>query len=85
MDEGRVKNQYGRKTTLAPGAAVEALRGEKARARELLTGLLKTPISETQLYWVWMSATGDSTFKERHLLPATASNWTPRMLPPNVV
>src|SRR6185436_12924808 len=44
--------------------AVEALRtGNKSRARELLTGLLKTD-QNNATYWVWMSATVD-TAKER--------------------
>src|SRR5512132_344699 len=44
--------------------AVEALReGKKTRARELLTGLLKTD-QNNATYWVWLSATMD-TPKER--------------------
>lgn len=44
--------------------AVEALRaGNKNRARELLTGLLKTD-QNNATYWVWMSATVE-TVKER--------------------
>ena len=56
--------------------AVEALReGKKARARELLTGLLKTnQINAT--YWVWLSATMD-TPKERIYCLQTALKLDP--------
>jgi predicted Zn-dependent protease len=40
--------------------AVEALReGNKIKARDLLTGLLKTD-QNNATYWVWMSATMDT-------------------------
>ncbi len=56
--------------------AVEALReGKKARARELLTGLLKTD-QNNATYWVWMSATVDST-KERIYCLQTALKLDP--------
>src|SRR5512143_933282 len=56
--------------------AVEALReGKKARARELLTGLLKTD-QNNATYWVWMSATVDSP-KERIYCLQTALKLDP--------
>ena len=56
--------------------AVEALReGKKARARELLTGLLKTN-QNNATYWVWMSATMD-TVKERIYCLQTALKLDP--------
>ncbi len=56
--------------------AVEALReGNKTKARELLTGLLKTDQSNAT-YWVWMSATVDST-KERIYCLQTAFKLDP--------
>src|SRR5512138_1159141 len=56
--------------------AVEALReGKKARARELLTGLLKTD-QNNATYWVWMSATVD-TAKERIYCLQTALKLDP--------
>src|SRR5574339_401990 len=56
--------------------AVEALRvGNKSRARELLTGLLKTD-QNNATYWVWMSATVDST-KERIYCLQTAYKLDP--------
>ncbi len=56
--------------------AVEALReGNKAKARELLTGLLKNDQSNAT-YWVWMSATVDST-KERIYCLQTAFKLDP--------
>ncbi|HEX9386798.1 MAG TPA: tetratricopeptide repeat protein, partial [Anaerolineales bacterium] len=56
--------------------AVEALRvGNKSRARELLTGLLKTDQSNAT-YWVWMSATVD-TAKERIYCLQTAFKLDP--------
>ena len=56
--------------------AVEALReGKKARARELLTGLLKTD-QNNATYWVWMSATMD-TAKERIYCLQTALKLDP--------
>src|SRR6266545_158953 len=56
--------------------AVEALReGKKTRARELLTGLLKTD-QNNATYWVWMSATVDST-KERIYCLQTALKLDP--------
>src|SRR5215211_1240237 len=56
--------------------AVEALReGKKARARELLTGLLKTN-QNNATYWIWMSATVDST-KERIYCLQTALKLDP--------
>jgi tetratricopeptide (TPR) repeat protein len=56
--------------------AVEALReGKKAQARELLTGLLKTN-QNNATYWVWMSATVDST-KERIYCLQTALKLDP--------
>src|ERR1051325_6541747 len=56
--------------------AVEALRtGNKARARELLTGLLKTD-QNNATYWVWMSATVDSP-KERIYCLQTALKLDP--------
>jgi tetratricopeptide (TPR) repeat protein len=56
--------------------AVEALRaGNKSRARELLTGLLKTD-QNNATYWVWMSATVD-TAKERVYCLQTALKLDP--------
>lgn len=56
--------------------AVEALReGNKTKARELLTGLLKTDQSNAT-YWVWMSATVDSQ-KERIYCLQTAIKLDP--------
>ena len=56
--------------------AVEALReGNKAKARELLTGLLKTDQGNAT-YWVWMSATVD-TEKERIYCLQTAFKLDP--------
>src|SRR5512133_3596935 len=56
--------------------AVEALReGKKARARELLTGLLKTD-QNNATYWVWLSATMD-TPKERIYCLQTALKLDP--------
>ncbi|HJS18196.1 MAG TPA: tetratricopeptide repeat protein [Anaerolineales bacterium] len=56
--------------------AVEALReGKKARARELLKGLLKTD-QNNATYWVWMSATMD-TAKERIYCLQTALKLDP--------
>src|SRR6185295_13990590 len=56
--------------------AVEALRvGNKSRARELLTGLLKTD-QNNATYWVWMSATVD-TSKERIYCLQTAFKLDP--------
>jgi tetratricopeptide (TPR) repeat protein len=56
--------------------AVEALRaGNKSRARELLTGLLKNDQSNAT-YWVWMSATVD-TPKERIYCLQTALKLDP--------
>ncbi|MGE5464381.1 MAG: tetratricopeptide repeat protein, partial [Syntrophothermus sp.] len=56
--------------------AVEALReGKKTRARELLTGLLKTN-QNNATYWVWMSATMD-TPKERIYCLQTALKLDP--------
>src|SRR5512134_183449 len=56
--------------------AVEALRaGNKNRARELLTGLLKTD-QNNATYWVWMSATVDTT-KERIYCLQTALKLDP--------
>src|SRR5215216_4200690 len=57
--------------------AVEAVQeGKKARARELLTGLLKTD-QNNATYWVWMSATVDST-KERIYCLQTAFKLDPQ-------
>jgi tetratricopeptide (TPR) repeat protein len=57
--------------------AVEALRtGNKNRARELLTGLLKTD-QNNATYWVWMSATVD-TPKERIYCLQTAFKLDPQ-------
>src|SRR5512133_1034608 len=57
--------------------AVEALRvGNKSRARELLTGLLKTD-QNNPTYWVWMSATVD-TAKERIYCLQTAFKLDPQ-------
>ena len=57
--------------------AVEALRaGNKNRARELLTGLLKTD-QNNAIYWVWMSATVDTT-KERIYCLQTAFKLDPQ-------
>ena len=57
--------------------AVEALRvGNKSRARELLTGLLKTD-QNNATYWVWMSATVD-TIKERIYCLQTAFKLDPQ-------
>ena len=57
--------------------AVEALRGEnKTRARELLTGLLKTD-QNNATYWVWMSATVETT-KERIYCLQTAFKLDPQ-------
>src|SRR5215510_13317877 len=56
--------------------AVEALReGNKTKARELLTGLLKTD-QNNATYWVWMSATVD-TAKERIYCLQTAFKLDP--------
>jgi tetratricopeptide (TPR) repeat protein len=56
--------------------AMEALReGKKARARELLTGLLKND-QNNATYWVWMSATVD-TAKERIYCLQTALKLDP--------
>src|SRR6185503_20527606 len=56
--------------------AVEALReGNKTKARDLLTGLLKNDQSNAT-YWVWMSATVDST-KERIYCLQTAFKLDP--------
>src|SRR6266487_1663802 len=56
--------------------AVEALRaGNKSRARELLTGLLKTN-QNNATYWVWMSSTVDTT-KERIYCLQTAYKLDP--------
>ena len=56
--------------------AVEALRvGDKSRARELLTGLLKTDQNNAS-YWVWMSATVE-TAKERIYCLQTAFKLDP--------
>jgi tetratricopeptide (TPR) repeat protein len=56
--------------------AVEALRvGNKSRARELLTGLLKTD-QNNATYWVWMSATVE-TAKERIYCLQTAFKLDP--------
>ena len=57
--------------------AVEALReGNKTHARELLTGLLKTD-QNNATYWVWMSATVDTT-KERIYCLQTAFKLDPK-------
>jgi len=56
--------------------AIEALReGNKARARQLLTGLLKTD-QNNATYWVWMSSTVDTT-KERIYCLQTAFKLDP--------
>jgi tetratricopeptide (TPR) repeat protein len=56
--------------------AVEALReGNKTKARDMLTGLLKTD-QNNATYWVWMSATVDST-KERIYCLQTAFKLDP--------
>src|SRR5574338_767959 len=56
--------------------AVEALKeGKKARARELLTGLLKSN-QNNPTYWVWLSATMD-TPKERVYCLQTALKLDP--------
>lgn len=56
--------------------AIEALRlGEKAKAKELLTRLLKTEQDNAQ-YWVWMSAAVD-TVKERVYCLETALRLDP--------
>lgn len=56
--------------------AVEALReGNKTKARDVLTGLLKTD-QNNATYWVWMSATVDST-KERIYCLQTAFKLDP--------
>src|SRR5512143_473398 len=57
--------------------AVEAVRaGNKSRARELLTGLLKTD-QNNATYWVWMSSTVD-TAKERIYCLQTAFKLDPQ-------
>src|SRR5512143_2432588 len=57
--------------------AVEALRaGNKSKARELLTGLLKTD-QNNATYWVWMSSTVD-TVKERIYCLQTAFKLDPQ-------
>jgi hypothetical protein len=57
--------------------AVEALRaGNKSRAREMLTGLLKTD-QNNATYWVWMSATVE-TAKERIYCLQTAYKLDPK-------
>lgn len=56
--------------------AVEALReGDKAKARDLLTKLLKTDQNNTQ-YWIWLSAAVEST-KERIYCLQTALQLDP--------
>jgi tetratricopeptide (TPR) repeat protein len=56
--------------------AIEAVReGNKSRARELLTGLLKTDQSNAT-YWVWMSTTVETT-KERVYCLQTAYKLDP--------
>src|SRR5512138_2177147 len=56
--------------------AVEAVRaGNKSRARELLTGLLKTD-QNNATYWVWMSSTVDNA-KERIYCLQTAFKLDP--------
>lgn len=56
--------------------AVEALReGDKARARDLLTNLLKTD-QNNALYWIWLSAAVEST-KERIYCLQTALQLDP--------
>ena len=56
--------------------AVDALRnGDRAKARELLTGLLKTDQNNTT-YWIWMSALMD-TAKERIYCLQTAFKLDP--------
>src|SRR5512134_2878002 len=56
--------------------AIEAVReGNKNRARELLTGLLKTD-QNNATYWVWMSSTVDTT-KERIYCLQTALKLDP--------
>jgi tetratricopeptide (TPR) repeat protein len=56
--------------------AVEALReGDKAKAKDLLTRLLKTDQNNPQ-YWIWLSATVDST-KERIYCLKTALQLDP--------
>ena len=56
--------------------AVEALReGDKAKARDLLTQLLKTDQNNTQ-YWIWLSAAVEST-KERIYCLQTARQLDP--------
>jgi hypothetical protein len=57
--------------------AIEAVRaGNKSRARELLTGLLKTD-QNNATYWVWMSTTVDSA-KERIYCLQTAYKLDPQ-------
>src|SRR5512145_1131412 len=57
--------------------AIEAVRaGNKSRARELLTGLLKTDQNKAT-YWVWMSTTVDSA-KERIYCLQTAYKLDPQ-------
>ena len=56
--------------------AVDALReGNKTKARELLTGLLKTDQNNVE-YWIWMSALVD-TPKERIYCLQTALKLDP--------
>lgn len=56
--------------------AVDALRnGEKARARELLTGLIKTD-QNNATYWIWLSAAMETT-KERIYCLQTAFKLDP--------
>jgi len=56
--------------------AIDALRaGDRARARELITGLLKTDQANA-MYWIWLSAAMDST-KERIYCLQTAFKLDP--------
>ena len=78
-DPARI-NPPSRETSGADGGifqeAVEALReGNKTKARDLLTGLLKTD-QNNATYWVWMSAAMDNT-KERVYCLQTAFKLDP--------
>jgi Tfp pilus assembly protein PilF len=62
--------------------AVEALRvGDRPRAKDLLTRLLKTDQNNVN-YWVWMSAAVE-TAKERVYCCKRRFTSTPNMPPPN--
>jgi tetratricopeptide (TPR) repeat protein len=74
-DEGIPSPEYGENTMLRE--AIEALRtGDRARARDLLTRLLKTD-QQNASYWVWLSTAVDSP-KERLYCLQTALQADPQ-------